>query len=736
VSPPFRVPSNLPVMMNPLAARRLLMGAAWLLPCLLPPGGLRAQETTARVTVAVRAEGSPVPGATVRAGGATVRTDAMGVASLRLTPGANSVSIFKLGLADQTFRLLLRAGQDTALVVDMEEGAEEIEGIVVTSTRTGRRIEEEPTRVEVLAREEVEEKMLMTPGDVSMMLNETSGLRVQVTSPSLGGANVRVQGLRGRYTQLLSDGLPLYGGQSGALGLLQIPPMDLAQVEVIKGAASALYGSSALGGVVNLVSRRPGGEAARELLLNQTSRNGTDLVGFAAAPLSRRWGYSLLAGVHRQSRADVDHDGWSDIPGYRRGVLRPRVFWTDGAGSSLFVTVGGTLENRAGGGLVPSGDFPETLETRRGDLGAVARFLIGGNRLLSVRASGMTQRHVHGFGDATEVDDHSTGFAEATYSGAGGGHTWMLGAALQSELYEARDVSRFDYRYTTPSVFAQEEYAAAEWLTLSVAGRADWHSEYGTFLSPRLSLLLRPAGWTVRGSVGTGYFAPTPFTEETEAIGLAPVLPLGELEVERARTASLDVGRGFGDLEVNATLFGSRTEHALQLVRSAAVPGRLELVSAEGPTRTWGTELLARWHREPFHLTATHTFIRSREDVPEGDGRRDVPLTPRHALGVVGMWEAEGEGRLGLEVYYTGRQALEENPFRDESRPYLILGLLGERRMGRARAFINLENLLDVRQTRWDPLVLPTRSGEGRWTTDVWAPLEGRVINGGVRIAL
>jgi iron complex outermembrane receptor protein len=162
----------------------------------------------------------------------------------------------------------------------------------------------------------------------------------------------------------------------------------------------------------------------------------------------------------------------------------------------------------------------------------------------------------------------------------------------------------------------------------------------------------------------------------------------------------------------------------------------LELVNAAGPTRTWGTELLARWHREPFHLTATHTFIRSREDDPAGAGRREVPLTPRHALGMVGMWEAEDQGRVGLEIYYTGRQALEENPYRDQSRPYLILGLLAERHLGPARVFINLENLLDVRQTRYDPLVLPARSAEGRWTTDVWAPLEGRVINAGVRLTL
>src|SRR5687767_6046179 len=117
-------------------------------------------------------------------------------------------------------------------------------------------------RVEVLVREEIEEKMLMTPGDIVMMLNEMGGLRVQATSPSIGAASVRVQGMNGRYTRFLSDGLPLFGQQVGGLGLLQIPPMDLGQVEVIKGVASALYGAGAMGGVVNLLSRRPGPEPA------------------------------------------------------------------------------------------------------------------------------------------------------------------------------------------------------------------------------------------------------------------------------------------------------------------------------------------------------------------------------------------------------------------------------------------------------------------------------------------
>ena len=170
--------------------------------------------------------------------------------------------------------------RDTTLTFVLVEQETELAGVTVSATRSERRIEDDPVRVEVLDVEEVEEKLLMTPGDITMMLNETSGLRVQVTSPSLGGASVRVQGLRGRYTQVLSDGLPLYGGQTGGLGLLQIPPMDLGGVEVIKGVASALYGGTALGGVINLTSRRPTAEPIRDLLLNRTTLGGTDVVLF------------------------------------------------------------------------------------------------------------------------------------------------------------------------------------------------------------------------------------------------------------------------------------------------------------------------------------------------------------------------------------------------------------------------------------------------------------------------
>src|SRR5688572_9970455 len=296
------------------------------------------------------------------------------------------------------------------------------ESVTVTATRTDRRIEDEPVRVEVVPSEEVQEKIMMTPGDVSMLLNETNGLRVQTTSPSLGGANVRIQGLRGRYTQILADGLPLYGGQTGSIGLLQIPPMDLGQVEVIKGVASALYGVSAIGGVVNLVSRRPQEEPEREILLNRTSHAGTDGLVWLSQKLNERWGYTFLGGTHFQERSDLDDDGWTDLPMYRRAVVRPRVSWEDGAGKSVLVALGATAAERRGGTMAgalarDARPFAENLDKRRFDSGAVGRFVTGRGHIAALRGSATWQDHDHAFGPVLEHDAHHTWFGEASLTG-------------------------------------------------------------------------------------------------------------------------------------------------------------------------------------------------------------------------------------------------------------------------------------------------------------------------------
>ncbi|WP_374468875.1 TonB-dependent receptor plug domain-containing protein [Phenylobacterium sp.] len=618
-----------------------------------------------------------------------------------------------------------------------EEEAE-VEEVIVQATRSGRRVQDEPIRVEVIGREEIEEKIAMRPGNVAMLLSETGGLRVQVTSPALGASNVRVQGMRGRYTQLLTDGLPLYGGQASSIGLLQIPPTDLGQVEVIKGAASALYGPSALGGVINLVSRRPGAAPAVETLLNVTSRKGQDLTAYGASPLSAGWGASLVGGLHHQSRQDLDGDGWADMPGYDRWTLRPRLFWESESGGTALFTLGAMGEARRGGSLpgrtAPDGAaFPEAQDSRRFDAGMVVEHPVQGLGRLHLRASAMRQNHDHRFGEVLEDDRHDTAFAEAALSADVGGTSWLGGIAVQRDAYRSQTFPGFDYTHTVPALFAQVEHDLREELTLAASGRVDVHDEYGTRLSPRLSMLYRPGPWTVRASVGRGFYAPTPFVEEIEATGLSRLEPLSGLKAEVAENASLEGGYASGPLEATVTLFASHIHDAVQPI-PAATPDRVRLVNVAGETRTAGAEVLVRYRRDAFTVTGSYMYVDASEPDPSGAGRRTVPLTPRHTAGFVAMWEEHDIGRIGFEAYYTGRQALEENPYRRRSKPYFELGFMAERRFGPVSVFLNLENLLNVRQTKHDPLVRPRRAPDGRWTVDAWAPTEGFTANGGMRI--
>src|SRR3977135_3273416 len=241
----------------------------------------------------VTAGGAPVAGAEIVVAGRTYPTDRRGEVRIDVIPGSIELTVVKEGFAPVTTTITVAGGQQQPVTIELEKLPSVQETVTVSATRTDRGLEDQPMRVEVLDAEEIDEKLMMTPGDVVMMLNEMGGMRVQATSPSLGAASVRIQGMRGRYTRFLSDGLPLFG-EVGGLGLLQIPPLDLGRMEVIKGVASSLYGAGAMSGVVNLVSRRPGPTPERQLLLNRSSRGATDVGLWYSTPLTEQWGLTLL----------------------------------------------------------------------------------------------------------------------------------------------------------------------------------------------------------------------------------------------------------------------------------------------------------------------------------------------------------------------------------------------------------------------------------------------------------
>lgn len=618
----------------------------------------------------------------------------------------------------------------------------EMDEVYVQATRSGRALDDEPFRVEVIVGEEIQEKALMRPGNISMLVAETGGVRVQTTSPALGAANIRLQGLYGRYTQLLSDGLPLYGGQAASIGLLQIPPTDLSQVEVIKGSASSLYGGSALGGVINLISRRPGDTAEGDLLANFTTRDGQDLTAYFETPLGDNLSASITAGAHRQTAQDLDDDGWIDMAGYERFTARPRLFWEGDDGASLYATLGVMTEQRDGGTLpgrtVPDGNpFFQNQDTTRLDGGFVATRPMTDALTLNLRGSAMVQDHEHRFGQILEDDRHESYFVEASLAGGDDRTGWVAGVAFQSDVFASETFSMFDYTYDVPSIFAQLDHDLSDRFSVSVSGRVDDHSEFGTQFSPRLSVLYKPNDWTIRGSYGRGFFAPTPFVENIEAAGLSRLEPLQNLEEEIAETASIDIGYRRGSIETNVSLFGSNVDNVTELAPFASGPNgvldRVRLVNAAGQTRIRGSELLIRYYWNDFKITGSYLYLDATEQDPLG-GRQKIELTPQHSAGFVAMWEQHGRGRLGFEAYYTGKQRLGGNPYRNESEPYLHLGLLGEITLGRTSWFINAENLLDVRQTKEDPLLLPARAPDGQWTTEIWSRNDGFILNGGMRL--
>lgn len=623
-----------------------------------------------------------------------------------------------------------------------EKNDSKIEKIQVNASRLGRIVTESATRTEVIDGEEIQEKALMRPGNISMLVAETGGVRVQTTSPALGSANIRLQGMFGRYTQLLSDGLPLYGGQTASIGLLQIPPTDLANVEIIKGSASSLYGGSALGGVINLISRTPSDEAEGEVLVNVTSKDGQDITTYLSSPITESTSASVTAGVHHQEQQDLDDDGWIDMAGYKRASVRPRFYWQDDTGANLYLTFGAMTEQRTGGTLenvtLSEGNpFAQTQDSLRTDIGFIYDKPVGEVMNVNVRGSAMNQDHEHEYGIVFEDDSHQSQLIESSLSGYTEKAAWVVGVAFQSEKYSSETFPIHDYSYQVPGIFTQVDFDANDEVSLSLSTRADWHSEYGTQVSPRISMLYKPGDWTVRGSYGQGFFAPSPFIEDIDEAGLSRLAPLENIDAETASTASMDISYVLGSVETSMTLFASDVENAteLEVIDSvnATSDKQVRIVNAAGESQIRGVELLLRYRWQDIKFTGSYLYTDATKADNTGTNRIPLALTPEHSAGAVVMWEEHGSHMVGFEAYYTGSQQLENNPYLTKSKPYWHLGLLGQITIGKISYFLNAENLLNVRQTKDYSLVLPTQSASGRWTTDIWSRNDGFTVNAGLR---
>ncbi len=698
---------------------------------------LQAQNTF-RAIILDKNSREPLPGANAVITGTTTGASANREGMLVLTgiPDGEHVLVFSF-VGYQAFEKKYDFPLNTTIpdTIFLKSG-ETLKSVVVKSFRTNNHIEEIPTRVEVLGHEEVVEESRINPGNISKLLGETSGIRVQQTSAVSGNVSFRIQGLPGKYTQLLQDGYPLYGGFSSGLSLLQVPPLDLQQVEVIRGSASTLYGGSAIAGIVNLITKMPDEHPEFKILLNQTHRKGNDISTWFSQKKGKL-GFTLLAGHNAQQPVDVNGNGYTDIPEYHRSVLSPRLFYDLNARNHFMVGLSSVFENRVGGSLYAVQHQPDSLhaffennKTQR--MNGIFRYesrLKNGN-LLTVK--GNISRYERGL--FTNINSfkgqQSTLYTEASYLVETKPHSWVIGLNLLSDHFrQDKEVNPLllDYQYLTPGFFTQDDWMLGR-LTLEPGIRLDYNNEYGFFFLPRLALLYKTnKHFSGRLSGGLGYELPTPFTDEADRTRYQHIYPLQNLQAEKSAGLNMDIQYTTQLAEklsvtINQGFFTTRIYHPVIANPDSLIYQTVLYENAPGNIMSKGlsTNIRLQYDEAEFYLDYTRLDARKQYD-------RNLPLelSPKNRLTTTLTWEEEDSGiRMALEAFYFGRQFLENG---NKTPDYWLLGASAQKEFKHVTLVANVENILNIRQTNYEDIVHPPYTNPV--FNEIYAPLDGIVAN-------
>ncbi|MFE7087778.1 TonB-dependent receptor [Sphingobacterium spiritivorum] len=658
--------------------------------------------------------------------------------------GIQEIHFSYIGFNDYIDTLEFPLADNSPIEILLKESSEELEEVVISSTRSTRSIQNIPTRIEFIGSEELGEKGNMKPGDIRMLLAESTGIHVQTTSPTSANASIRIQGLDGRYTQILKDGFPIYSGASSGLGLLQIPPLDLKQVEVIKGSTSTLYGGGAIAGLVNLISKTPTYERDLGFHLNGTSGRGLDINGFYGQRFNKI-GTTIFASHNRNAAYDPAKNGLSAIPQFERYVLNPKLFVYFNEKTKLNFGINTTIESRLGGDMLyikGNGDntnqYFEENKTQRYSTQFIFDHIINENSTVQVKNS------VSYFNRNTTIPNYqfegtqTASFTEANYTNSTEKSEWVTGINIWTDNFKEKQIMASplrDYNQTTFGAFVQNSFNATDWFQLETGFRTDYVVDYGVVFLPRVSALFHIAeGLTSRVGGGFGYKTPTIFTEESERLQYQNVMPIDDktnkLEKSYGANADINYRTYIGEdwsFSINQLFFYTYLDNPLLLENSSA--NLYQFVNSPGYIHTKGTETNIKIGYDDLKLFLGYTYTDAR--LHHNGTTVESPLTPKHRINSILMYEIEDKWKIGLEAYYFSRQKLNNGT---TGKDYFITGFMAEKIWERFSLYINFENFLDTRQTRFDSIYTGTITNPV--FKDIYAPLDGFVINGGIKFKL
>ena len=672
--------------------------------------------------------------------------DENGAIEINNVPNGTQTIIFSyLGYQETKFifSFPLSETQPIAILLTKSVG-EELDDVVITSTRSKRTIYNIPSRIEAISGEELEEKGNMKPGDIRMMLNESTGIQVQQTSATSYNSSIRIQGLDGKYTQILRDGFPLYSGFSGGLSLMQIAPLDLQQVEVIKGASSTLYGGGAIAGLVNLVSKTPKEERELSFMLNGTSALGLDASGFYSQKF-KKVGTTVFASYNLGSPYDPAEIGLTAIPKFTRYTINPKLFVDLNDKTLINIGFNSIIEDRIGGDI----QFIE------GERDAANAFFEKNNTLRFSTQLGMDHQRndksklsiknsISFYDRSIEIPDfifsgvQLSSFSEANYTLRNATSEWIVGLNLWTDKFTQDQLNTLEvvnYNHITTGIFLQNTWDATEKFVLETGIRGDYQNEYGFFALPRISALLKVnPKLSIRLGGGLGYKTPTVFTEDAERIQFRNVLAVdvSNTKAEQSIGGNFDIDfkTPLSDqlfFSINTLFFYTQIKDPLILI--PLNNGFYEFQQPNGHIDTKGIETNIKLAYGDLALFVGYTLADVNEHYNEI--KSPFPLVSPHRLNNVLMYEVEEKWKIGLEAYYFSPQKLNDGATGSQ---YWLFGFMAEKLWDNFSIFINFENFGDTRQTRFDTIF--TGSITNPEFRDIYAPVDGFVVNGGIKIKL
>lgn len=649
----------------------------------------------------------------------------------------------------ETFNLDLYFPLDQNIpFVFLEPADKEMAAIVVVGTRSNRSIAKTPTRVEVLT-EEIDEAATMDPSKIAHLLTHSTGIQVQQTSATSNTANVRIQGLDGRYTQILKDGFPLYGGFSGSLSIMQIPPLDLRQIEYIKGGASTLYGGGAISGLINIISKEP---TSNETILHlNASHIGALDVNMFTSRKYEKFGFTLLAQRNSHRVFDADKDGFSDMPQLTKYNFNPRLVCYISDKSQLSIAGTFTSETRQGGDLkllnyqTPTAInfYQEKNEVSRITTQIKFEHKLSENQTLSIRNSfnfferSLQIRPTFLAGNYSFAGNQLSSFSEISYTLKKNKNVLISGLNFYSDDFKEIQLQSNILRneaLQTIGAFANYIFDIGQKVSIESGLRSDYVFEQKLHILPRISVLFK---WTNQLSTriggGLGYRNASIFNQEAELLGYQNVMPINRntTVAEQSYGGNADIGYKFNLtqkiwIHVNQMFFYTQLQTPIVL---QATGSNFEFVNANGYTSSMGGETFFKLGIYNFIFFTGYTFTNAQNYF--NGTQALLTLTPRHSLKGDLLYSLPQKWRIGLDYELKSYQVL-TNGFVTPS--FWTCGALLERYYQNFTFFGNIENIFNFRQTNIASLVAaPNNTPQ---FTEVWAPLDGIVFNFGVKIKL